>query len=519
MERPPPDPALIGQVLDGRYRLDALLGHGGMGAVYRGTHVHLDTRVAIKVLRPHLAGDATAARRFAREAKGTFQLDTEHAIKVSDFGYSEGGLLYMVMELLDGRTVAEELAVDGALAPARAARVAAQVCDALAAAHRLGFLHRDIKPENVMLLNRGGDADFVKVLDFGLAKLIDGSPGTPFSLHALTQKDMVFGTPEYMAPEQAMGQSLDGRADLYAVGSTLFEMLTCRPPFMDSSPMRLLAHHVKTPPPALREVVPSLVIPDALEVLVRRCLAKAVEHRPPTAETLAAELRALVPQLGAAPPRVPKALASSATVDLDAHDAPTVAAPSRQVSSANTELVSTRGLRRGTRITLAAITAVALALGAVVVVALTRTRTPRPASRSASVTATVAATLADAGAQVPATDAAAATVAATDAGGATVAATDAGGSATVAATVARTDAVLAKHLAAAEAARRGGNRLRQLAEADAALNRSPKHARARFLMGEALLETGDVANGCRYLRAAKAIREARSLLSSRCPSD
>jgi len=335
MTRPPPDLSLVGQVLDGRYQIEALLGHGGMGAVYRASHVHLEQRVAIKVLRPHLAGDAVAARRLAREARGTYKLDTEHAVKVSDFGVTDSGLVYLVMEYLEGRTVHHELGVDGPYPAARGVRIAAQVCDALAAAHRLGFIHRDIKPDNVMLIRRGADPDFVKVLDFGLAKLIEGAGGAPFSMAALTQSDMVFGTPEYMAPEQAMGQSLDGRADLYAVGATLFEILTGRPPFVDASPMKLLAQHVKATPPSLRDVRPELDAPPALEALVRRCLAKHPDGRPASAADLAAELRALAPSLGGAVSRVPAALASSSA--------------SARCSSTRIDVVPTASTRRPSR--------------------------------------------------------------------------------------------------------------------------------------------------------------------------
>jgi eukaryotic-like serine/threonine-protein kinase len=523
VSRPPPDLSLLGQVLDGRYRIESLLGHGGMGAVYRAHHVHLDQRVAIKILRPHLAGDATAARRFAREAKGTFALDTEHAVRVADFGVTGGGLLYMVMEYLDGRTVHTELGVDGPMAPARAVRIAAQVCDALAAAHRLGFVHRDIKPENVMLVRRGADADFVKVLDFGLAKLIEGAAGGALSVAALTQNDMVFGTPEYMAPEQAMGHALDGRADLYAVGATLFEMLTGRPPFVDAAPMKLLALHVKAAPPALRVVAPDLSVPDALEGLVARCLAKTPEGRPGSAAELAAALRALEPQLSSVATRVPAALASSATVDLDTPSpdlsgALTVIAP-RPAATAGTDVISTRGLRRSTRTLLVLLGAGGLGAAAVIAFALTRGRSREPAEPSAAalIDAHIEAAAVDAAVALAPADAAAAP----DAHAAVTGVSDGRTKKPEATKVEpKVDEELAAHLAAAERARKAGNRLRQLAEADAALARDPRHVRARFLMGEALLETGDATNGCRYLRSAKRVSEARALLTSgRCPAD
>jgi serine/threonine-protein kinase len=499
---------LVGQMLDGRYRIEALLGRGGMGAVYRATHVNMDQRVAIKVLRPHLTGDATAARRLAREAKGTYKLETEHAVKVFDFGATESGLVYLVMELLDGRTVAEELAVDGAMAPARAVRIAAQLCDALAAAHRLGFIHRDIKPENVMLVKRGADADFVKVLDFGLAKLIEGAGASAFSVVALTQTDMVFGTPEYMAPEQAMGRTLDARADLYAVGATLFELLTGRPPFVDAAPMKLLAAHVRQPPPRLSDVRPEIAS-SPLESLLLRCLAKSPDQRPSSAASLATDLVSLLPTLSDRAPRVPAALASSETVDLTA---PPPAPPSAPLT------LATRGLRRSTRVTLIVIAAMFVAATALVLVATSRS-TSRSAPDAGVLAAQVGPTF-DAGVsgQVGPTS---------DAGvsGQVGPTSDAGVSGEVPRTSGRpkvkeVDPALEGHLKAAEAARRARNRLKQLAEADAALQVEPKSTRARFLLGEALLETGDAANGCKYLRQAKRVSEARALLASgRCPVD
>ncbi|MCB9563643.1 MAG: serine/threonine protein kinase [Kofleriaceae bacterium] len=540
MALPASESGLVGQTLDGRYRIEAQLGKGGMGAVYRATHVHLEQRVAIKVLRPHLAGDPVAARRFAREAKGTFRLDSDHVIAVSDFGVTPDGLLYMVMEYLDGRTVADELASDGVLAPARAVHVAAQVCEALTAAHRLGFLHRDLKPDNIMLIRRGGDPDWVKVLDFGLAKLIEGAGGTVFSMAALTQKDLVFGTPEYMAPEQAMGQTLDARADLYALGATLVEMLTGRPPFIDDSPMRLLAKHVKAEPPSLGELAPALAPLIELDRVVRRCLAKRPELRPSSADELAAELRTLVATLPASAggARVPAQVATSQTVDVDMvppaaafpSPSPAPVLPARADPPAPPAPFGedTRGVTtavppgRTGRTAVIAIAAATLALGAVVVVAMSRGRGSRSASVSTSGGRAAAATR---DARTAAPDAAAIVASApVDAGaGADAAAPppDAGPrKASSHDDRPPPDPALASHLAAAEAARRGHNWLRQLAEADAALSIDSHHLRARFLAGEALLETGDAANGCRYLRTARRLSAARAILSSgRCPAD
>ncbi|MEZ4402152.1 MAG: serine/threonine-protein kinase [Kofleriaceae bacterium] len=281
--------ALVGQELDGRYRIDALLGAGGMGAVFRGWHRFMDTPVAIKVLRPHLARDPHAAQRFVREARGTLKVASEHAVKVLDFAVTDGGLLYMVLELLEGRTIAAELTADGPMAPRRAVRVARQVCDALAAAHRVGLIHRDLKPDNLMLVRRHADPDFVKVLDFGLAKVMEGTGEQALSMAALTQGGIVFGTPDYMAPEQALGQPLDGRCDLYALGATLFEMLTGAPPFPRESPLEVLAAHVRDAPPRLAAVRPGVELAP-LERVVAACLAKQPADRPADADALGAML-------------------------------------------------------------------------------------------------------------------------------------------------------------------------------------------------------------------------------------
>ncbi|MCE9579506.1 MAG: serine/threonine protein kinase, partial [Deltaproteobacteria bacterium] len=315
-----PEPTrMVGQVLDGRYRLDALLGQGGMGAVFRAYHLAMERRVAVKVLRPHLVGDDTAARRFAREARGTFKVDSAHAVKVIDFAVADDGTLYMVMEYLDGRTVGAELEVDGPLGLRRGVHVAKQICDALAAAHRIGLVHRDIKPDNVLLQIRGSDSDFAKVLDFGLARIADDAASGPFSKLALTQGDMVFGTPDYMSPEQAKGQPLDGRSDLYAVGTTLFEMITGRCPFVEPSAILLLARHVQTPAPHLWDIVPELAAqPGAAEIdaVIQRSLAKSRDQRPATAEAMIAELDQAAAALDGRPRSRPSRSAAS-TMDLD----------------------------------------------------------------------------------------------------------------------------------------------------------------------------------------------------------
>ncbi|MGE0402078.1 MAG: serine/threonine-protein kinase, partial [Kofleriaceae bacterium] len=194
---------LVGVVLDGRYRLDALLGEGGMGSVFRAQHLAMDRRVAVKLLKPHLTQDGNAAQRFLREARATLKVDSPHAVKVLDFGITPHGDYYMALEYLDGRTVQRELEVDGPFAPARVLHIARQALNALGAAHRIGLVHRDIKPDNILLLKVGDDPDYAKLLDFGVAKLMEGTAVSSQSALQLTQAGMVFGTPEFMSPEQA----------------------------------------------------------------------------------------------------------------------------------------------------------------------------------------------------------------------------------------------------------------------------------------------------------------------------
>jgi serine/threonine protein kinase len=497
--------ALVGTDLDGRYRIEALLGAGGMGAVFRGHHLFLDRPVAIKVLRPHLARDPVAARRFVREARGTHAVVSDHAVQVLDCAATDDGLPYIVLELLDGRTVADELRADGPLAPRRAVRIARGVCAALAAAHRVGLIHRDLKPENLMLVRRGGDPDHVKVLDFGLAKAMETAGDRALSMAALTQGGVVFGTPDYMAPEQALGEPLDGRCDLYSLGATLFEMLTGQPPFSRASALAVLAAQVREPAPRLASLAP-VRIPAELDDLVAACLAKRPADRPASADELAAALAGLEPTLAGAGPRPPSGASTAALPAMTA--GPTTELPARGSSSPSSPAgppETDRGAqdedepgpapRRGS---LAAVVAVAAALGLVILGITLAARGGRRDGRRAPPAVTSAGRDApDAGAAppdaAPAPDAALAT--SLDAG--------APRPATIDPLRDQTREQVTRHLEAARAAQRAGNRLRQLAEADAALALAPGNRTARYLIGDALVGTGDLAKGCRFLREAR----------------
>jgi serine/threonine-protein kinase len=273
---------LLGQVLEGRYRMDAVIGRGGMGAVYRATHLAMDKAVAIKVVKAELASNLEAVRRFHREARAASLLSHPHTIKVFDFGETEQGLLYLAMEHLAGRTLADAISREGAFPEARAAHVAGQIAQSLAEAHGAGLVHRDLKPGNVMLVPVVGDPDFVKVLDFGIVKFLSDSEGGSH----VTRAGLVIGSPHYMAPEQAQSRPPDPRTDLYSLGVILYEMLVGRPPFQADSPMGvLLAHVSETFPP-----IPSgAAIGRPMRDLVGHLTEKVPDRRPASAmEVLAA---------------------------------------------------------------------------------------------------------------------------------------------------------------------------------------------------------------------------------------
>ncbi len=279
-----PDP-LLGRTIAGRYVLQEKVGVGGMGSVYRAADATRSRDVALKFLAPELCVDETNRQRFLREAKAANRIDHEHIIDITDYGQTDDGLVYLVMEYLDGHPLNEVIA-EGPFSIRRALMITLQMTEALARAHELGVVHRDIKPENIFLL-RGYDGDYVKLLDFGLAKMKGEL--------RLTATGTVFGTPEYMAPEQARGAPTSPSVDLYAVGCVLYEMLTNRLPFEGSTP-DLILQHMRAPPPSASASNSS--VPQNVDNLVRRLMAKTSDERPPTAYALAAEIRDLLEQHG-----------------------------------------------------------------------------------------------------------------------------------------------------------------------------------------------------------------------------
>jgi len=276
---------LVGELIDGRYQVERLLGTGGMGAVYTAEHVDIGKRVALKVLHPQYSRQADLVARFRREARAASKVGHPNIIDVTDSGTTDNGDVYFVMELLDGLDLGEVLRHERRVAPDRTVHIGTQICRALSAAHAAGIIHRDLKPENIFLCSRDGNADFVKVLDFGIAKQDMGNQNHP---RRLTTPGIAMGTPEYMAPEQAAGKAIDGRVDIYSVGAILYEMLTGDPPHAGANIMEVLSKKANEKPRPVREVNPN--VPEALEQVVMRCLERNPDDRPQTMGALEYEL-------------------------------------------------------------------------------------------------------------------------------------------------------------------------------------------------------------------------------------
>jgi serine/threonine protein kinase len=275
---PGADP-LVGLTVDDRYEILRRIGEGGMGIVYEAEHTKLGKRVALKVLRDDFSSRPEVVERFRQEAKSASRIGNAHIVDISDFGEMPNRASYFVMELLEGDDLANVLAASSTLPLERAANIVLQCCRALSAAHQKGIVHRDMKPENIFLTVRDDRPDFVKIVDFGIAKMSDietkGAPG-----RKLTKTGMIFGTPEYMSPEQAAGKpNLDHRVDIYALGVILYEMLTGRVPFVGDTFMGVLTQHMFEPVPKLSVANPSLAPSPAIEAFVAKALAKEPSER------------------------------------------------------------------------------------------------------------------------------------------------------------------------------------------------------------------------------------------------
>jgi serine/threonine-protein kinase len=276
-EGPPVDP-LLGQTLGGKYKVLRLLGEGGMGAVYEGEQQLGTTkrRVAIKTLHPHLSRDPSIEARFQREVATIAELEHPNTIQVYDFGSSAEGTLYIVMEFLQGRSLAQLLAAEGAMDPSGVAHVLEQVCGSLEEAHSRGIVHRDLKPDNVVLVSRAGQKDFVKVLDFGIAKRSKEEDALE---QKLTQQGMVLGTPPYMSPEQFTGQPIDSRSDIYSLAIMTYEMLTGKLPFHATTAWEWASQHMTQQPIPIESLAEGERVPTSMRRALERALSKAPDQR------------------------------------------------------------------------------------------------------------------------------------------------------------------------------------------------------------------------------------------------
>jgi serine/threonine-protein kinase len=275
LKRSGKDDPLLGQVLAAKYRIDEKIDEGGMGCVYRATHVLMEKVVAVKVLHPALAADDKIVARFTREARAASRISHPHAINVTDFGESENGIVYLVMEYLRGRTLKDIVRSDGPMPLARVVEIVRQVSGALEAAHAEGVVHRDLKSDNIMLEEASGGGDWAKVLDFGIAKIQEPLDKPD---EGLTAPNLIIGTPQYMSPEQcSQASDIDTRSDIYSFGVILFEMLVGHVPFTGDSPTAIMMKHLQEPPPSILDERKDL--PAGLGRVITRALAKRPEDR------------------------------------------------------------------------------------------------------------------------------------------------------------------------------------------------------------------------------------------------
>ena len=315
------DDPLVGQTLAEKYLVEQLIKRGGMGSVYRGKHVMMDKTVAIKVLRPSLAGDDVVVARFSREAKAASRISHPHAVSVTDFGEAENGVVFLIMEYLDGRTLKDIIRSEGAMPLDRAVEIVRQVSGALDAAHKQGVVHRDLKSDNIMLSQTNG-GDWAKVLDFGIAKIQQPEGARD---NDITAANLVIGTPQYMSPEQCSQTGpIDARSDVYSLGVIVYEMLAGRVPFTGESPTVIMMKQVQDEPPSVLEARRDL--PAAIDNLIKKALAKDPVDRFQTAGELSEALTEAAAGAGDAasvtvvPPvadTVPNAPVNVAAEDLD----------------------------------------------------------------------------------------------------------------------------------------------------------------------------------------------------------
>src|SRR5688572_12441404 len=265
---------LIGQVVGGRYHIVALIGEGGMGIVYKAEQRLGSTvrRVAVKTLHAELSRDPSITARFHREVGTVAQLEHPNTVRVYDFGSTDDGTLYIAMEFLDGRALNKVIETEGALEPKRVAHLLRQITGSLDEAHRQGIVHRDLKPENVLLIERAGEKDVVKLVDFGIAARTESADRE--KEQKLTQQGMVLGTPPYMSPEQFTGKALDARSDIYSLGVMTYQMLTAKLPFEADTPWQWATQHMTAQPLPFEVTAPAREIPEHIRRAILRAMSK-----------------------------------------------------------------------------------------------------------------------------------------------------------------------------------------------------------------------------------------------------
>ncbi len=320
-----PQGELIGRIFDRKYRVNELIGSGGMGSVYRATHLEMSREVALKVLDHGIADSDRQVQRFHQEARSSSRLQHPNTIRVYDFGRAEDGRLYLAMELLKGETLADLMRREKRIPLPRTCHIIKQVCKSLAEAHQMGLVHRDLKPDNIFITEIFGERDFVKVLDFGIAKSTEGP-----EQESLTQTGFICGTPRYLSPEQAMGKTVDPRSDLYALGVLLYEMLSGQPVYSAATPIGIVMKHIKEPPPIL--AIGSSNGAVGASRLIASMLAKSPDQRPSRASLVAEYLVAIADDrlidLPGAPSAAPPVVEDEGGATL------MLAAPSRPASAA-----------------------------------------------------------------------------------------------------------------------------------------------------------------------------------------